>query len=475
MLFLALSLFFTDPVPLDMPRAEAYLVQEDGKLRLDDRYDVFDLWIAHAVLGRWEDDDGRRFVLSRLDVKPPFSGSEDMLTRVSYANACEELGEKDDLLPAVSLLAPDGLAEKPRPPRQGARGLKKILYWQHPTNLTAIVCTFLPEKSRHWYLAVWQLAEGDGFPERMETFERLFLDEVRTGKGFPPSVAERLLRDERNERRPKRRRLSLPDERELLRADAHHSVTNYAGWHFTDAPEFTVLDDLPSNGTFIPALTNDLRIMRAKYAEALPSPIDGTNVLCVARIFATRDEYLDAVDENMAWSAACWSPQRREVIAHLPQGGEGDLLKTIRHEAFHQYLSYAASMISVSPWLNEGYAQYFEDTEREDWGYGNDVTPEWIERNSDFIRGILGMDYQQFYEGTDEARRLKYRIAWSLAVFLEKGAPEVRFRPFRNLKRDYMDELLKSHDMRKATSAAFRSEDNLKLFISEWVKFWKTR
>ena len=43
MLILAASLFFVNPAPLDMPRAEAFLVTEDGKRRLEDRYDKLDL------------------------------------------------------------------------------------------------------------------------------------------------------------------------------------------------------------------------------------------------------------------------------------------------------------------------------------------------------------------------------------------------------------------------------------------------
>ena len=353
--------------------------------------------------------------------------------------------------------------------------MKTVLYWQNPTNFSEIVCSFLPEKSRHWYLAVWRLAEGDDYSERMEAFEREFLDRVRTGEGFPSSIAEMLMRDERRMRKPNRRKLAVADERELLREDARHSVANYANWRVTDAPEFSVLDDLAGHGEFIVTLTNDLRTMCAKYAAAMPTGIDGSNVLCVARIYGTREEYLDAVPEGMEWTSAYWNPSRRELVASLPLSGENDLLKTIRHEAFHQYLSYATSMIATSPWLNEGYAQYFEDTENVDWGYGHDVTPEWIERASLSIRGILGMDYRQFYDGTDEERRFKYRLAWSIACFLENGAPKVRFQPFKNIKADYIKELFASQDMRKATSSAFRNEDTLKLFIAEWVKYWSGR
>ena len=41
------------------------------------------------------------------------------------------------------------------------------------------------------------------------------------------------------------------------------------------------------------------------------------------------------------------------------------------------------------------------------------------------------------------------------------------------MKRDYVVALIKTKDMRKATAAAFKTEDNMKLFVSEWAKYWK--
>ena len=66
------SLFFVRAMPLDMPRAEAYLVTEpSGRMRLEDRYDELDLWTSRAVLGRWIDDSGRLFTVARLHEVAP--------------------------------------------------------------------------------------------------------------------------------------------------------------------------------------------------------------------------------------------------------------------------------------------------------------------------------------------------------------------------------------------------------------------
>ena len=481
MLFFALSLFFTDPMPLDMPRAEAYLVREDGVSRLEDRFNRMDLWMTQAVIGRWSDEKDRSFLLSALDTCPPTIDRATVLTRAEYesrkmrmkrvrANADFPAAFRD----AITLLAPCPVLSKPRSPRQMPRGYKEVYYWQDPTNYSDIVCSFLPEKTNTWFLASWKLAEDDDYATQMAAFEDQFLR-----REFGEFIKHR---DTETQRGSVGKALCLCDsvfkntERELLRRDAHHSIAAYSNWHFTGAEEFAVLDDLPARG-FVETLTNDFPVMRAKYAAAIPSPLDGSNVLSVVRIYATRDEYLDALETdgmtNMAWSAAYWSPQRRELVAHLSANGEQELLWTIRHEAFHQYLSYATSMISASPWFNEGYAQYFEDDADVNWGEGFDVTDENIDRMAAAIPGVLMMDYEQFYGGIDFERRFKYRLAWSVVRFIEKGADDVRLKPFEGLKRRYMEALIETRDMRQATSAAFKDADLLKKFIAEWKKFWK--
>ena len=468
MIVLALSLFFTEPMPLDMPRAEAFLVHENGRAFLEDRYERLDLWVAQTVTGRWFDEKGRSFVLADLETCPPSVSRQDAVTRTEFAEERVPLprvrANADFPRPfceAISILAPCPVVGKPRSPRQLPRGFREVEYWQHPTNFSSIVCAFLPEKSSVWRLATWTLADGDVYDEALKTFETEYLEKRKDEDGGKPA--------EKSGGKKK----APPTERELLRADARHSVAAYDVWHVTDSDEFTVLDDLTLNSHFIVSLTNDLKRMRAAYAATVPTPVDGSNVLCVARIFASREEYLKALAVNgitdMDWSAAYWSPARRELVAYLPQDGSEKLTETIRHEAFHQYLSYASVMIPVSPWLNEGYAQYFEPGAE---GLAK-MDAEGLAPLAETLPGLLMMDYEAFYGGTDEERILKYRLAKSVAYFLEKGAPEVRFEPFKDVKKDYFAALLETKDMRQATLAAFKTPDTLKLFVNEWKKFWE--
>lgn len=476
MITFALSLFFSDPLPLDMPRAESYLVSENGIYKLEDRYVRMDIWVSRSVIGRWMDDDGRIFTLSRLDSIPPPIDAYGTDTRVGYgkSHADVDLDDMKQLRRCVGCLSPVEPAAEPSLPRHLIRGYDDVRYW-HGTNENAVVCSFLPQDGNWRYMAVWELVDGDVIDDAIVMFENRFLRAEVSSHPDAVRVLEWKRKGFRDEKR--RRRPSVGDslcERELLRKDARHSVAAYGSWRVTDAPEFTVLDEIGGNDGFIVTLTNDFSCMRELYAEVMPSKVSVSNVLSVARVYASRDEYLDAVGMDMSWTAAYWSPLRREIVAYLPPEGADRLLKTFRHEAFHQYMSYAASMYMTSPWINEGYAQYFEDVENSSWGEEFVLTPGIIDGLAEFLPALFVMDYGEFYSGDAFERRMKYRLAWSVARFIEHGAGKVRFDPFKNLKQDYMSAIVDMRgDMRAATAKAFGSDEKQKLFVEEWAKFWK--
>ena len=450
-LIAAASLFMVHGAPLDMPRASAFLAKEDGRYRLVDRYSVLDLWTARTVLGRWYDDDFRVFTLSELKAEVPPLGDETK-TREDYEAGLTAIERRDEAarFRAAEMLSPVELDGKFVHPRQPVRGYQEVRYYEG-ANESTIVAMYRPEKGKTWFLATWELAEGDDIREKRGEFEKFWLAGEAKELGLK---AEKPLED--------------PGERELLKRDVAHSVAMYANWHFTSSEEFAVIDDLANSKSFMSSFTNEMARVRGRYREVLPGIVDGANVLGVARIFADRDEYLDVAGEEKAWTAAYWSQSRRELVAYLPEGGEKELLKTMRHEAFHQYLAYAGSMIMASPWINEGYAEYFEHDEAADVFAGASL--EELEKYSAFIPTILAMDYEQFY---GENAVFNYQMARSIACFLEHGAPKVRFEPFKHVKRDYMKELVASQDMKSATVAAFKNSDTLKLFVREWLKFYQ--
>ena len=138
MLILAASLFFTNPVPLEMPRADAYFVTENGTRRLEDRFVRIDLWTSRTVTGRWMDDDGRIFTLAMLAVAPPSIGGDATVTRVGYGaetfvfdkrKVVKKSGPQVEAFrAAIGLLSPVEPAARGVPPRQMCRGYDDIDY-----------------------------------------------------------------------------------------------------------------------------------------------------------------------------------------------------------------------------------------------------------------------------------------------------------------------------------------------------------
>ena len=193
-ILLAASLFFTNPAPMEMPRAQAFLVKEraDRKarqtMRLEDRFDRTDLWISRSVDGMWCDADGREFMLATLGtIAPPLTGDR-AVTRSDYVASCAPLQRKDDreLFVAVDKLSPIPPSEEFARPHQTPRGYRDVRYY-HGTNETAVICAFNPEKSERWFLATWTLSQGDVFDYCVKLFENEFLEKRDT---WPKGWAE---------------------------------------------------------------------------------------------------------------------------------------------------------------------------------------------------------------------------------------------------------------------------------------------
>ena len=273
-----------------------------------------------------------------------------------------------------------------------------------------------------------------------------------------------------------------PRETDLLAADYRRNVINYEDWHFASASNIVVVDNMTETDRrpFLAALTNALPRLQAAYRAALPSPLIKDSHLAAVRIFESREEYLNFVGWEMRWSAALWSPQHRELVLYYPPDGTETLLRTVWHEALHQHLDYACSMIRTPPWFNEGHAELFEHTHF-------DMEGELVfDRDPDAVLAIqpsasvlaeslpalLDMDYPEFYAGTSAERQLKYQLAWSLAYFLQVGAPKVRFQPFKNLRADLMAAVVRTRRRDEAMRAVLEGEMR-KSLIEEWAAFWR--
>ena len=470
-------------MPVEMPRATAFLRSGDGGQWLEDRFDVLDLWRAESIRARWQDEEGNILSICRIRRKIPGDAGGETRTRVDYAArySAATLGERelDALDEAVYLLSPVCVTLREAPRRSQRQNLSAL--WRYETtNENAFVFAFRPRAETRadadWYMVA--LISDD--PEAEEKIDQ-WLDDVewlRSARSGAPGMADGA------SARTGSRRVAKEAEREvrLLADDYRKNVVNYNDWHFTSVSNLVIVDNMAEADSrpFIAALTNGLPRLQAAYREMLPSPLAIDTHIAAVRIFRSRSEYLAYVGGEMKWSAALWSPQRRELVLFYPERGQETLLHTVWHEALHQHLDYACSMKQTQPWFNEGHAELFEHTHFDMDGNivfdAEPVAARQIHANAaefaEVLPQLFDMDYKEFYAGTDEERRLKYRLAWSLAYFLQIGAPEVRFQPFKNLRADIMSAIVRTGRRDEATRIVLTDAMRRDL-VGEWLAFWK--
>ena len=469
-----------EAAPFRLPKAEAFLVTSaKGDRRLEDRFDVFDLWTSATLRGRWVDASGNELQIARLSTRPPEVAPGTVSTRREFYDglARRRIDPKrlDMRNEAVRAIAPVEVGAPVAPRRSKRKGLRELVYYS-TTNDNVLVCAFLPrsperKETPDWYLATLVAAPGSDSREVQAWFDDAFLDQIYV----PPLRA-----------RPEPARDVLPpddaSEADLLARDVRGNVANYDSWHCASADDVLVVDDLDASvrESFVAALTNNLPRLRREYARCAPTVLDATNQTAVVRVFKSREEYLGYVGVAHKWTAALWSPVHRELVLFHPESGNEKLLRTVWHEAFHQHLAYAGSMVSSSPWFNEGHAELFENSHFDRDGaivFDRDeqaasYVQEFAAELAQNIPAVLEMDYDGFYDGDQEQIAAKYRLAWSIAYFLEVGAPKLRYKPYEKLRADYVAALIQTRSMHGATSAVF-DDQTRERFVAAWLEFWK--
>ena len=469
-----------EAAPLRLPKAEAFLVTSvSGKRRLEDRFDVFDLWTSATLRGRWQDADGNELQIARLSTRPPDVAPGTVSTRREFYDGLahrkidpKRLDLRDE---AVRAIASVEVGDPARPRRSRRKNLRDVVYYP-ATNDNVLVCAFLPRSPERretpdWYLVTLVAAPGSDSHEVQAWFDDDFLDQIYVPacRARPEPATDVLPPDDAS-------------EEDLLARDVRGNVVNYDSWHCAAAEDVLVVDDLDASvrESFVAAPTNNLPRLRREYARSAPTALDATNHTAVVRVFKSREEYLGYVGVKQKWTAALWSPAHRELVLFHPESGTEKLLRTVWHEAFHQYLAYAGSMIESSPWFNEGHADLFENSHFDHKGaivFDRDeqaaaYVQEFASELAQNVPAVLEMDYDDFYDGDQEEIAAKYRLAWSIAYFLEVGAPKLRYRPYEKLRADYVAALVRTRSMHEATSAVF-DDQTRERFVSAWLDFWK--
>ena len=267
-----------------------------------------------------------------------------------------------------------------------------------------------------------------------------------------------------------------------VRIEARKSIENYDTWWSSETDGYIILSDVATEvgKSVIRDLKDTMPALRLAYATLVP-PLTQENEVSLIRLFQTRDDYVRYVGKDRAWSSGIWMPARRELVLSQEKSKE-DMMRIIRHEAFHQYLSHAYCMLPAAPWMNEGHACLFENASVDAKGKVSinedparvQLLTENIEAAVALLPGLLRATYVDFYDGTNDQRAFKYALAWGLAYYLQKGAPQERNTPFKAILPDFAAALAETHDYTQATAVAFKEVD-MAVFQENFREFWLKR
>jgi hypothetical protein len=483
----------SQPEPLAQFKTYTYTFTQGGESTKRDLYDPRELWYATQHAGQWRDEDGNVMILGKptaLFPEVPKTAGEHV-AREDFDKAVADPASAFDPASAESLTTwiaafAGGTPKTPEPLRTLPFGLASAVFF--PIDESATLAYAFRVKTRKpsgqtapsdWFVAVVKIADNTPKTKVRKDFETQFLANVaavpQTGATAAGGVQPKSLTAPANGKTPA---VAIPDH--PSRTAARKSIANMKDWWFAETPEYIFLSNIRSatGKNLVKELQGAMPVLRGAFAKLIP-PFDTSTDVSVVRIFEEPQAYKQYVGKEIEWSVGVWISMRRELVI-LSQGrNQEQTLEIIKHEGFHQYLFYAASMIENSMWFNEGHACFFEvadiDTK------GRVEIPEnrrvgSLLDNLDTVAGlipkILHAGHAAFYSGTDQQRNMNYTTAWALVYFLRKGAPAEKLTAYGGIIDTYLRKLAETKDCDAATTAAFEGVD-MATFQGDFVDFWK--
>lgn len=262
-------------------------------------------------------------------------------------------------------------------------------------------------------------------------------------------------------------------------------------WMTVEVPGYRFKTDLSrSQGlAFVKNSGRLMEAMQAAYRRYVP-PQKKLGVSTV-RVFATREGYNEymkgATGEAGDRTIGLWSPSHEELlILDMGNSARNETLKTMRHEAFHQYLHYATGNGRHATWFNEGHAAFFENVSYDAkknyvrvWDDPKDRRPAALasdpEKYARLAKDILMLDHAAFYEGTLHEVNDRYAAAWAVVYFLQKGSHAFKeFADYQGVVPAYLEATKEGKSAREATRIAWEGVAQ-RDFVADFLKFWGKR
>ena len=405
-------------LPAPTPEVRHCTLRSGNEVKNVKWYSAEEIWRERAFAGKWRDRRGNEMTLARvLSLVPEFDRG---------------LAERKEIEEALAALEKDFDAEA--------------------------------EASRAAWKACWD-ADGAGRFVSLKDAGTFYI-----GFAFAEPVSDK-------------------DAQRLLKAAASSLSAKTAGvsaantsmkWWSSENDQYVFMTNLDraKGGKFIADAMKMMTAMRKAYETHVPpeKPVGK----CKVRIFKTLADYKeyleDSGSEDMMFSCGMWSPSREELLVAAEDAKEAQ--RTMRHEAFHQYLFYATEGRRNALWFNEGFATFFENVKYNPAAKTVSIVDEgnrakWTDRDPEavasHIRSLVAMGREEYYAGDIN---MNYVTGWALMYFLEKGAyVSEKFAPYRKVVPDYLAEIKRGATAAQATARAWAplaSRDVAEDFLEFW-------
>ena len=217
------------------------------------------------------------------------------------------------------------------------------------------------------------------------------------------------------------------------------------GWDAVDTENYLFVED-SELGLLMRHLQRKLEGIRRVYAELFP-PTNEITAVATVRVCKDRDEYLRF--GGAPNTTGHWNPVREELV--LYEAGREDSLRTLYHEAFHQYVHHAIGELQPHYWYNEGYGDYFASARFTDEGRVTQIQahPRRLPVIQEAIRKsthsswaeMIRMERSGYY---GPKAGIHYAMGWSMIYFLREAEVVAKHRLWSQILPVYFDALKES-------------------------------
>lgn len=484
--------------PPPPPSVYTYQINRNGVATPCEKFMPAELWRNSQIAGRWTDQSGNILTLATVTCPLIKDFPQSHVLREEYSQKLAEAGDPPpwtdyNLAQWVTDFVGTKISPATPPPTTPPHlaNLVKFTLGNQTTNVVAYAFRLNPNApgqfgaTTSWFCAILQVNRDTDREKAPVAMDGDFIKSLAfSGKPRPAGP----ILPSRSQGKIAGSITNRSAEFITSRQQVADSIRNMQDWWFVETKHYIILSNMKSrNSKLLKHIQSDVEILRACFEQFIPPRTEISSV-SVIRIFATPEEYLQymgAVSKEMQWTYGCWMPDKKELAIRPVEWGDNaekgqQILETIYHEAFHQYIFYALGQVDASPWFNEGHAELFETsviganrldvTENPDNEY---IINNLIKAGNINFKGLLNMTYNQFYATDKEILRANYATAWALIYFLRKAAPPGKPFPYAGINDAYCDALLQLKKADKATDKAFENIDVAQL-QADFIEFWKS-